>query len=297
MLDLACGYGHALHSLTTCDAPRDAVGVDQNFHQAWVGQHWVAPAARFVCADAERPLPFRDAAFGSALCADAFHYLTGKAASLAEMQRVAATVVLARVGNVRVAPHEGTELTLEGYRDLFGPWRSRWFGEDALADAYLRGDTPDLSVPADGAGLADAKWLYAVAAETEAALPAGGPAAERLHSAGMLAPNPAYGARRAGASLGLRFRFPSPWYAFENARMAEYHAPTATLGPEALRDLAAGARSARLDALAEQFVVIGLPTQYARRRGRPWPVAAHRALTFGTAWLRRRGRSGLGGPA
>lgn len=292
VLDLACGYGHTLHALTTGEAPHDAVGVDQNFHQAWVGQHWVAPAARFVCADADRPLPFRDGAFGSALCVDAFHYLHDKGAAVDELQRVTAggTVVLARVGNAGVEPNEGEELAPEAYRALFGPRPSRWFSEDALVDAYLRHETPDMTVPDGVAGLAGCKWLYGVAAETEAALPAGGPTTDRLHTAGVLAPNPLYAVRPAGTALRLQFRFPSPWYAFENARMAEYHAPTATLDADALGDLAGRRRTDRLGLLSERFVVIGLPAQYARPRGRPWPVWAHRALTYGTARLRRQPR-------
>ena len=298
VLDLACGYGHTLHALTTGapggEAPRDAVGVDQNFHQAWVGQHWVAPAARFVCADADRPLPFRNGAFGSALCVDAFHYLHGKAAVVGELRRVTAggTVVLARVGNVGVKPNEGEELAPEAYRALFGERPTRWFSEDALVDAYLRNETPDLTTATDVAGLAGTKWLYGVAAETEVALPRGDSAAVRPHTAGVLALNPLYATRKARTGLWLRFRFPSPWYAFENARMADYHAQTATLDADTLRDLASGRRTESLGRLSDRFVVIGLPARYARRRGRPWPVWAHRALTSGAARLRRSSRLG-----
>ena len=294
VLDLACGYGHTLHALTAGapdgEAPRDAVGLDQNFHQAWVGQHWVAPAARFVCADAERPLPFADGAFGSALCVDAFHYLTDKAAVAGELRRVTAggPVVLARVGNAGVEPNEGEELAPEAYAALFELRPSRWFAEDALVDAYLAGETPDLTVPTDIAALVGTKWLYGVAAESEAAFPPGGPTGARLHTAGRLAPNPLYVAQPAGTAVGLRFRFPSPWYAFENARMAEYHVPTAALDAEALGDLAAGRRTDLLARLADQFALIGLPARYARAQGRPWPVRAHRALTFAAARLRRR---------
>ncbi len=290
LLDLACGYGHALHSLTAGASPREAVGVDQNFHQAWVGQHFVAPATRFACADAERALPFHDGAFGSALCADAFHYVRDKAACMAELKRVArgGTVVLARVANARVEPHEGDELTPEAYAALAEPWASRWTDEDALVDAYLQRETPDLAAPTGLAALADRKWLYGVAAETEAGLPTASPDGERLHTAGQLAPNPIYAARRTGGALALRFRWPSPWYAFENGRMADYHASEATLDADALGALADGHRTPRLENLAERFVVLGLPERYARPRGRPWPVAAHRALTFGVARLRGR---------
>ena len=275
VLDLACGYGHTLHLLTAGPAPREAgeaapaVGVDQNFHQAWVGQHWVAPAARFVCADADALLPFVGGAFGSALCVDAFHYLHDKASAVAELQRLTAggTVVLARVGNVRLEPHEGEELAPEAYRDLFGPWPSRWFGEDALVDATLSREAPDLAAADDPSRLAGCKWLYGVAAETEAALAFGPPEGGRPHTTGALALNPLYEAREDGTSA--RLRFPSPWYAFRNARMAEYHVPTATLGADTLGDLAAGRRTDRLARLADRFVVIGCrPGTPGRRAAR-----------------------------
>lgn len=298
VLDLACGYGHTMHSLTAGDAAREAVGLDQNFHQAWVGQHFVAPAARYICADAERPLPFGDGAFASVLCSDAFYYFADKDASMAEIRRVAdgGTAVLARVANALVPPHDGYERTPEGYRACAEPWPSRWFDEATLTDLYRRGRTPDFAAPTDTAALAGAKWLYGVAAPDVASLsthdadsdPASDAASEALHLVGTLSLNPLYESSRGGA---LRFRWPSTWFEFENTPMSAYHAVTATMDADASRDLAAGRHTPRLDALAQQFVVIGLPERYVRPAGRPWPVVAHRALSFGWARLRRRDAS------
>jgi SAM-dependent methyltransferase/uncharacterized protein YbaR (Trm112 family) len=242
VLDLACGYGHLLHYLTEGPARHPAIGLDQNFHQLWVAKHYVAPAAAYVCADAERPLPLRDAALSAVVCADAFHHFADKTYCLTEMRRGAAggTVVLTGTGNRLVAPAEGQECTPEEYAGLLAPWPHCIRGERELLAAYLRKDGPDLAGPAIRPDAAQSKWLYAVASEDETLLRNHPPMADWPHAAGMPGLNPIYEVRHRADHTALTFRFPSPWYAFENDTMQAYHPAAASLGNEARRDLRRG---------------------------------------------------------
>ena len=72
VLDLACGFGPFGHYLTKRRFPSEVFGVDFNFYLVWGQKHWIAPRGMFVCADANRRLPFIDCAFSAVLCARDF---------------------------------------------------------------------------------------------------------------------------------------------------------------------------------------------------------------------------------
>ncbi|GAB5537083.1 MAG: hypothetical protein Rubg2KO_33320 [Rubricoccaceae bacterium] len=260
VLDLACGYGHILHTLTALGHP--AVGLDQNAHQAWVGHHYVAPGAAFVCADADAPLPFRDGAFGAAVCSDAFHYIADKARTVQELQRCArGPVLLATVSNALVPPIDGAELTPARYAALFGEARWRVTTEAELLARYLNGQKPDLTTSVSEDALRGEKWLSYVITEDEALFRDHESFDRWPHLEGMEVLNLLYERDRDG----VRLRFPSPWYAVENRALLNML--PARIAQD---DLDAG----RYSPLAR----VGRPSRYARNRGRPLAFRAHRAL-------------------
>jgi SAM-dependent methyltransferase len=263
LLDLACGYGHFLHTVSSGGQP--AVGLDQNFHQAWVARHYVAPSAHFVCADAVHPLPFRDGACSAALCADAFQHLYDKAGVYAELERCVGDgpILIASVINRLADPSDGEALTPDGYATLMGDRRLRVRTGEELLTRYLGGLGPDLSRPADPVAVAAAKWLYYVAATDDALFRDHGPLDGWPHAAGSVGVNPIY--EQDGERLS--FRFPSPWFVEENAGMRDYMPLSVSLRDEEDAGLLARA------------VLIGLPERYARPTGRPWTLRANRALT------------------
>lgn len=266
VLDLACGYGHLGHTLAA--QGRTVVGLDQNVHQAWVARHYVAPGAAFVCADADQPFPFRDGAFGSAFCSDAFHYIHDKAAALSELDRTTSggLVALATVGNAGVGEPDGEELTPDGYAGLLAGWAWRVRTEDDLLGRYLSGLSPDLSAPSPEASVDRARWLSYVAARdpeaAEHALRDHGALGDWPHASGVRSLNPLY--ERAGDQW--RLQFPSTWYEAENSGILAY-------APEAL-----GLPVVPTEALVAQAAFVGLPERYARPSGRPWYVGANRTL-------------------
>ncbi|WP_143537589.1 methyltransferase domain-containing protein [Rubrivirga marina] len=268
VLDLACGYGHLAHTLSALG--RAVVGLDQNVHQAWLARHYVAPGAAFVCADASRPLPFADAAFGAAVCSDAFHYVRDKGGAVAELDRVSAggPLLFPTVGNALVGSPDGHELAPDAYRALFDGWHVRVTSDDAVFAHYREGLGPDLSGP--DADVDGAKWLAIAATKGDPdcllrdhgpldAGPGGWP-----HAAGRLALNPLYEREPGGDRRALRM--PSPWYEAENGGVREY------------MPAVVGEGEALTTALVARAAAVGLPERYARPR-RPWTQRADRALT------------------
>ena len=94
LLDVACGTGGLsvhLARVTGCDV----TGVDleesglENGRQS-AREAGIEARARFVRADASRPLPFADGSFDAVLCIDALNHLPGRAAVFAEWARLLA---------------------------------------------------------------------------------------------------------------------------------------------------------------------------------------------------------------
>jgi SAM-dependent methyltransferase len=247
-----------------------------------VARHWVAPGAQFVCGDGELPLPFADGALAASLCADALHHFDRKRECLDELRRCTAggTIVVAGVGNLLVEPREGEECTPGGYAALLAPWPYRLRSEAELVGRYVRGEGPDLADPAVRQPFEGGKWLYYVASEDPAMLRTHGALGTWPHASGRLALNPLYSLRARGGAFDLTLRFPSPWYAFENGALAEYHPRNVTVDARTLDAVAHGRRTPKVEELLAQFVVVGLPERYARDSGRRRAAAAHRALTF-----------------
>jgi SAM-dependent methyltransferase/uncharacterized protein YbaR (Trm112 family) len=266
VLDLACGFGHLGHNLTECARPHDVVGVDRNFFQLWVAQHWIAPKNRFVCADADCRLPFSDGSFEAALCSDAFHYFRHADLVLEEIARCApeAPVILARVGNKLVEPNEGFELTPDEYLALCGKREWRVFGENELLQRYLRREPVDPSHPQ---GSVDSeKWLSLVYPGVRRTMTPPENTAVWPHAVGRLAINPIYQVSRTHeGTWQLRFRFPSDHYAFENVMMVSYHPQTVTLTDETYCQVKANVHSAEIERLIQRMVVVGQPEHYGRR--------------------------------
>ena len=267
LLDLACGFGHLAHNLVESRARRAVVGVDRNFFQLWTAQYWMAPKSRFVCADADKQLPFADDSFSAVLCLDAFHYFRDKVLTVGEIVRCAKDqpVLLMRVGNRQVEPNEGLELTPQEYLALFASPGWRMFGERELLERYLRRERLDVSTP-QAAGLMDhEKWISFVHPGFPPKM-SGLPDPDSWpHSEGRLGINPIYTIKRmADGTRRLQFKFPSVDYFFENSLMACFHPKCVTLTDQTFRNIQANVRSQDIERLIKKMVVIGMPDHYAR---------------------------------
>jgi SAM-dependent methyltransferase/uncharacterized protein YbaR (Trm112 family) len=266
VLDLACGFGHIMHHLSSRTNPVPMVGVDRNFFQLWVARRWIAPNAEYVCADATQPLPFTDDAFGAAVCTDAFHLFPSQRACLAELRRCGGFVVIDRVGNGLLEPHDvESELYPAGYVDLLDGAPFRMIGQRQLVAGYLAGRGPALAEQRPIEEFAEEKWLSIVIDPTERSFTDHADFPSVPHGEGRLGVNPIYRIERDAQDVRLLFEFPSTWYAFENADMLAYHSAGIRLTSQEFAAARAGKRGARTDELVKRFVLIGMPERYARR--------------------------------
>ncbi len=268
LLDLACGAGHITHFLRAARPNRTVIGLDRDFFRLWLAAHYTEPGAHYVCAPADRRLPFDDGAFGGIFCSDAFHYFLQRAAAVLELRRATAedgVLVLARFGNVNVKPREGYELTPAGYERLLADLPHVFLGEDELVATYRARTTPDLSRRPISSELEQQKWLSLVASRNPAVFSAPKPLDHWPHAHGRLQINPIYreDARAPNGDVTLRFQFPSHWYQLENEGYRAYAPETCTVPGSVLRALAERAPHPELDSLVSRFVVIGMPERYA----------------------------------
>lgn len=267
LLDLACGVGHLGHYLTACSTGHAVIGFDRNFFQLWLAGHRIAPAADFVCGDAEGRFPFHDAAFSGIVCSDAFHLLRAKGDVVAECRRCApdGPIMLARTGNRLVPPNEAEELAPDEYAALFEPARTWILGERELVARYRQRRRPDLSSPRPPGAVRHEKSLYVITGPAPLLARDHGRFDDWPHAVGRLGLNPIYAVSTLpGRALRLDFRFPSTWHAGENRGMETYHPPRVVLPPEILEAVNRNARSPAIDRLIGEFVVVGLPDRYRR---------------------------------
>ncbi len=280
LLDIGCGLGH-LSWLASNDG-RDVIGVDYNFSQLWVARWYMAPAARFVCADATRTLPFEDGVAAASMFADGIHIIPNVELLLAQLHRCArnGTVFLPRFGNANVLPEEGFEVSVPEWQrrfDALGP--HRLFAEAGLIEGYLRGQAADLTASDDPEQLRTSKWLHAVISDDPTLFvdhgKLGSPAP---HARGTLQINPIY-THVGPDERRLRLSIPSDWYAFEDGELTRYHAYQVAMTPEQIAHLGSQDPLGILADLVDQFVVIGLPDSYYRSGKRRFKPRAYQVAT------------------
>ena len=264
-LDLACGFGHTLHTLTEASPSRPWIGLDRNFFELFVARRWVAPGADYLCADADGPLPLARSVIGGALCADAFHYFLRKRLCVDELRRVVAPdgpILLTRVGNRLVEPREGYELDPGEYRALFAGIETRVLGDGQLLERYLGRLGPALASDRPDSELAGEKWLSLVADRGGTVFREHGALPAWPHGFGRLRINPLYGREGKSSDGRWTLQMPSAWFEFENGACRAYMPESVVLDARVLDDLERGVLSPAIEDLLRRCVVLGLPKRY-----------------------------------
>jgi SAM-dependent methyltransferase/uncharacterized protein YbaR (Trm112 family) len=274
ILDMACGFGHIMYHLAVRKNPVDSVGLDRNFFQLWVARHYVAPGQSYVCADRLDSLPFADDVFAASVCTDAFHLFPIQQESMDELRRIAKadTVLLDRVGNAELEPHDtDEERDPAGYVSLVrgAPWRLAC--EDELFAGYREGRGVQLATPRPPEDFTGRKWLSLITSRDESLFVDVDAFDSPPHGAGALRINPIYLVDRHATTgdVHLRFEFPSTWYAFENSMMISYTSAGEWMDPKTFDALCEGLETERTAYYLGRFVVLGIPPRYARRPGTP----------------------------
>lgn len=270
VLEVACGFGHISRALGHRAGDGNVVGLDQSFLALYVASRWIAPSARFVCADADDGLPFPDGSFAAAMCVDGVHYFRRKAVCVRELRRVlepGAPMILAATRNRLVAcEHAAEALPAGAYADLVAGMPHRIVGDADVLARYLARQGPDLSASAPLADLEKAEFVSIVAGG-EHLFRAHGALADWPHAAGRLAVNPLYvlEARDTAGAARFRRQFPTSFYDQDNAGYRDYLPEHVTIDPAILADLEAGRRTPAMEPLIARCVLLGLPDRYLRR--------------------------------
>jgi SAM-dependent methyltransferase len=269
LLDLACGFGHITRSLVHRARGQLVIGIDHNFFGLYVAKKFIASEAEYVCCVADGLLPFQDGFFSAALCSDAFHYFVNKVMSVRELKRLTqddGLIVLTWVHNALLrCPHDGLPLPPEGYQALAADIPHRLVVDNDVLVRYRQKQGPPLARSAELRRLAHEPLLSIVASHRQEVFQDYGVFEHWPHAEGSLGLNPLYtiGERRDGVEeVQLQRTFPSAFYMEDHAQSREYLPETVKAHSQVLDDLACGKRTAEMERLIEQFVVLGMPDRY-----------------------------------
>jgi SAM-dependent methyltransferase len=246
ILDLGCGAGHLLSAASKRVPRAMMVGLDLNFTLLYLARRYLAPSALFICADASRPLPFRDGAFEAAVCADTFVYLPDRAATTRELLRtVRGPLLLSRLADPSFQARGGQPpLEPDAYLAMFAGRAPRLHRDRSLLDAFLERRVLDLTL-APGSK----EDVLTLTAGVEAKV---WPGADYFVSGTEL--NPIYDVQDEGGALQLRRKFISEKYS-EVYRAVDKHLPESlTVTREQI--------AARDPDLVRKFVLLDLPPNY-----------------------------------
>ena len=271
VLDLACGFGHITRHLVNRAEGQPVIGLDRNFFMLYIAKNWFAPEAEYICAQADSGLPFSADSFSTVMCSDAFHVFPEKANCFRELKRLVGSdgsIILATLRNVLVEkPLDQylTSLPPEGYVTLVADMPHRLLANSGILARYLKKQGPSLEQPTKTALLTNEPWLSLVASFRQEVFQDYGCFRDWPHAEGRLDLNQLYKEEKRDGddNIYLRRTFPSAWYEKEDGECKQYEPETVSVSAETLKDLAQGTRSADVERLIEQFVVVGMPERYS----------------------------------
>lgn len=269
ILDLACGFGHITRHLLVRAKDQPVIGVDQDFFSLYVAKNWIAPAADYLCSDADTSLPFPDGAFSAAFCSDAFQLFVNKLACIRELKRLTQDdkfiILVSVVGPLRKHFYPlHWFLPPEGYQGLLADIPHRVVASSDVLARYRQKQGPPLARSAEMALLAKEAWFSVVASHRQEVFEDYGPFEDWPHAEGRLDLNPLYreDGRNGLGSVHFRHTFPSVWYEEENGECRQYEPETVSIDSKVLADLAQGKRTPEVERLIDQCVVLGMPERY-----------------------------------
>jgi SAM-dependent methyltransferase/uncharacterized protein YbaR (Trm112 family) len=260
VLDVGCGAGHLTWALTRHLGPDvPVVGVDGLFFALYVARTRIAPDADYVCGELES-LPLRDGTMGGIWASDVFHAVRRKAQVARELARVSTADAWGAVVAMAVAGHaheyRGRPLSVDGYRRLL-PTDTVIVTERDLVAGYLERRAASRRGPTTDGPTVAALWDGTGEAVD------GAPFETWPHGRGELGPNPLLAADgRSGDGTRVRLRFPTASFEREHGALRDHTPATAVVPDVVVADARAGRRTPEVEALVDDFVLVGTPPGY-----------------------------------
>jgi hypothetical protein len=266
-VDICGGSGHLTRSLLELSS-QPPILADLYFAKVWLARRFTAPGCEPVCCDGNAPMPFARAAFGYAMCSDAFHYIWTKRQMVGEMSRLidgpepGAVVINHTHNQVTWTPSQGQPLSPAGYRDLFETIPVRIYGESRLFGDVVTGGPLDLS-RCEPDEILNPEPALTLVASRDPAVYARHPLQPAARAIGEYRVNPLYAVEPAGDRLHLTLRFPNTDYEDEYGACRQYLPETTEIDARALRQAQdSGTASGALADLVLRRVIVDLPKRY-----------------------------------
>lgn len=268
ILDLGCGAGHYARTFLQTRLGSPVVGMDDKFVLLYLARRFIAPEGAFVCASAERPLPFGGERVATAFCADAFFDIEAQGNCARELMRVVApdgVILLPHLHNPAVpSPYAGQHPLPPGlYRELFAPLSPRLFSEGAILDDYLADRFLDLTHEAPEEVLS-AEPSFVLVGTRRQGFYRKWPPFQEPFQAKELRVNPLYRWDRRREGWSGRLALPSEAYRREYPALEE-HLPQAVTVPADFAERSP--EDPELRELLRRRILLSLPTHYAQSQG------------------------------
>ena len=269
VLEVACGFGPLTRHSVRRAGKQKVIGTDKNLFMLYVAGRYIAPDAKFVCCDANYPLPFKDNSFSTVTCFDGIHYIQNKFGFTAEVKRTADTDdYLYLFGSTRNAHidyrHAGYPYTTEKYSALVQNMNYRIMPDTKILQSYLRKEMPDMEDQVDIRTMRDAPLLSIVVSRNPATFTKSKQFTDWPHGGGRLGINPLYTIQKQNNNdeIVLIRNFPSRFYELDNAESKEYLPERVTTRRTVFDDIENNRRSPEVEKLIDSFVVLDLPESY-----------------------------------
>ena len=266
VLDFGCGFGHL-----TCHLPRRVghqpiIGADRDFIRLYIAKNLLAPDALYVCCDGDDSLPFIDAFFSVTFSSDTLYMVNNKAVCSKEIQRVTDStglIVVAGIRNGLVEPQNYRTMPYHTYGELFDPLPHRILANTDVLNRYVNKCGPALTRSSEKQTLDSEPWFSIVATKREELLIDRGPFADWPHAEGQLELNPLYKpVGDHGNGTLYRHTFPSIWYEQEDGDCRKYEPGSVSISSQILKDLSSRNRTADMEDLIAQCVIVGIPDRF-----------------------------------
>jgi hypothetical protein len=185
------------------------------------------------------------------------------------MKRVAdkeGLIVVAGIRNGLVDSHGYQTMPCHTYSELFNSSPHRILANSDVLSRYVTKRGPALLRSSDKQTLDHEPWFSIVATKREELLVDRGAFADWPHAQGLLEVNPLYKpigktGNKTGETL-YRRTFPSNWYEHEDGDCRKYEPDTVSISSQVLHDLFCQKRTADMENLIGQCVIVGIPERF-----------------------------------